>query len=125
MLGAVSAMTTFLALHKKLDTILARARSALIDGATWVEVQGGLPNAPRRHAYVGGTFIEPEPGELRTMFELRLAQMRAPVVVFGGLPPLPGTDTMFKLPWDEVAEADRHVSYWDSGDPVGDIEPGQ
>lgn len=107
---------TFLALHRKLDGILSRARMTLASERGCVEVAGGLPGASRRHAYVGGVFLEAEFGESREVFEVRLSGLKGNVVL-GGLPPLPGTDTAFALPdMDPATSAD----YWDYG---GDPEP--
>lgn len=101
----------FLSLHRQLDRILTRSRRALLGQSLWIEVSGGLPHdmQSRRYALIGGQTFEPEEGESRDAFELRLASVAVGrPVVLAGLPPLPGSETM--LP--EAPEAEDDGDYW-------------
>jgi hypothetical protein len=109
-------------LHRRLDHILSKARRIRVGSTHWIEVAGGLPRNVfhRRRAFAGGQMIEPEPGEARDTFEWRIGALAGyGPVVLGGLPPLPGTDT---LP-PEVMDPGDTKDYWGDPDEDGDVTP--
>jgi hypothetical protein len=82
-------------------------REARRVGGRAYRVDGGLPG-PSRHAWVNGVLVHAEQGETRVQFETRvLSAVAKGLVVLGGLPPLPGSDTLFGL--DQGPPA---ASYW-------------
>jgi hypothetical protein len=122
------------------DTVSDRLETFLLDMFTalrrlhaWVrapvivQITGGVPG-PARRAQVGDIILEAKVGEIREMFEARVLQEsealalrgRASFIAFGGLPPLPGADTLMPKP---ATIARRGHDWWGDDDPPDDDAP--
>jgi hypothetical protein len=85
-------MTTARSLLRQLRALRAAYEARHRPSDLVVEIIGGLPE-PSRWATVGGWFFEAEREECKLEFIVRVQQEAADqTIVFGGLPPLPGTE---------------------------------
>jgi hypothetical protein len=97
-----------------LRTLLAAIRKTLAR----YEILGGLPGGARI-AWASGHWLEAEPGECKAAFEARAFKASTGrLVIFGGLPPFPGTMTI--LTPDPQPPAPSYWSEEDEGPGVED-----
>jgi hypothetical protein len=105
-----------------LDMFAALRRlHAWVHAPTIVHIAGGVPG-PARRAQVGDLVLEARAGEIREAFEARVLQEaealalrgRASFIAYGGLPRLPGADTIMPKP---MTIARRGHDWWGDDDP--------
>jgi hypothetical protein len=100
---------------------------AWVHAPTIIHIKGGVPG-PARRAQIGDVVLEAQTGEIREMFEARVLQEaeaqalrgRASFIAYGGLPRLPGSDTVMPKP---AIVARRDDDWWGDDDPPDDDAP--